>query len=133
MTLEVLLQKSASSFEDSLALQEVGLPKHLDNETYKRTRNLWPVGWFSWYLATVNVSLEATISNIKLSDDLVLDELESQKFMRTKSTQTLKDKAPKAKWDGMMSMFKEWKHHNTVAEGQQVYDLSFIIALRSCA
>lgn len=41
--------------------------------------------------------------------------------MRTKSTQTLKDKPPKAKWDGMMSMFKEWKHHNTVAEGQSVY------------
>lgn len=41
--------------------------------------------------------------------------------MRTKSTQTLKDKQPKAKWDGVMSMFREWKHHNAVAEGQQVY------------
>lgn len=71
--------------------------------------------------AHVNVSLEASISNIKLQDDLVLDELESQKFMRTKSTQTLKDKPAKAKWDGVMSMFKEWKHHNSVAEGQQVY------------
>lgn len=71
--------------------------------------------------AHVNVSLEASISNIKLQDDLVLDELESQKFMRTKSTQTLKDKPAKAKWDGVMSMFKEWKHHSSVAEGQQVY------------
>ena len=89
------------------------------------------MGWFFFFfhgsLAAVNVSLEATITNIKLSDDLVLDELESQKFMRTKSTQTLKDKAPKAKWDGMMSMFKEWKHHNSVAEGQQVYDRSLIL------
>lgn len=37
MTLEVLLQKSSASFEESLALGEVGLPKHLDDETYKRT------------------------------------------------------------------------------------------------
>lgn len=37
MTLEILLQKSNSSFEESLALGEVGLPKHLENELYKRT------------------------------------------------------------------------------------------------
>lgn len=75
----------------------------------------------------MNVSLEASISNIHLHDDLVLDELESQKFMRTKSTQTLKDKPPKAKWDGVMAMFKEWKHNNSVAEGQQVYEIALLL------
>lgn len=37
MTLEILLQKSNSAFEESLALGEVGLPKHFENELYKRT------------------------------------------------------------------------------------------------
>lgn len=81
------------------------------------------------------VALDATISNVNrmllarrsshaLAVDPVefdLDDLESQKFMRTKSTAELKGQPPGEKWQGMMRMFSEWKVQTNAAQGQKMY------------
>ena len=51
----------------------------------------------------------------------------SLKMMRTKSTATLEDQTPSQRWQSLFRMFKEWRHHTTVAEARQMYkDLTFL-------
>lgn len=44
----------------------------------------------------------------------------SLKMMRTKSTATLEDQTPSQRWQSLYRMFKEWRHHTTVAEARQI-------------
>jgi hypothetical protein len=46
--------------------------------------------------------------------------LVNEPLMRTKSTQTLKDKPPSEKWAGLFRMFREWKHQKQVAEATHI-------------
>jgi len=108
LTIEILLQKSTTDFEETLQLGGLHLPKSLGDHAYK---------------PLVNVASEANIDTIKVEPGgLALDELESEKFMRTKSTQTLKDKQTKPKWEGVASLLKELKpgHKDAVQDAQQV-------------
>jgi len=101
-TIKVLREKAQSTFEDSLALPELGVAGFNDPQ---------------W---TPVASLDTSIANIKELDDRELDDLESQKFMRTKSTNTLKEQPPAQKWHSILKMFREWKQQSTIAEGQSV-------------
>jgi len=103
-TIKVLREKALSTFEASLNLRELGLSS-FDDPT--------------WTPATVT-TLETSISNYKEMDDQELEDLESQKFMRTRSTNTLKEKPPVEKWQSILKMFREWKQQSTIAEGQSV-------------
>jgi len=101
-SLKVLREKSIATFEESLALPELGVASFSDPQ--------WaPVS-----------SLDSSIANIKEMDDRELEDLESQKFMRTKSTNTLKEQPPAQKWHSILKMFREWKQQSTIAEGQSV-------------
>jgi len=42
------------------------------------------------------------------------------KMMRTKSTATLEDQTPSQRWQSLFRMFKEWRHHTTLAEARQI-------------
>ena len=54
----------------------------------------------------------------------------SLKMMRTKSTATLEDQTPSQRWQSLFRMFKEWRHHTTVAEARQMYQtLHFMIPI----
>jgi len=44
----------------------------------------------------------------------------SLKMMRTKSTATLEDQTPSQRWQSLFRMFKEWRHHTTLAEARQI-------------
>jgi len=101
-TIKVLREKSLTTFEESIALTELGVAGFNDPQ---------------W---TPVASLDTSIANIKELDDRELDDLESQKFMRTKSTNTLKEQPPAQKWHSILKMFREWKQQSTIAEGQSV-------------
>lgn len=47
-------------------------------------------------------------------------DLEDMKMMRTRSTQTLKDRTASDKWRGLFSMFREWRYQRNLAEANYV-------------
>ena len=53
-------------------------------------------------------------------DDFDADDRPAEPLMRTKSTQTLRDKPPSEKWAGLFRMFREWKHQHQVAEATHI-------------
>ena len=72
-------------------------------------------------LAEINMpaSLEATDYSFAMESAADLDALESHRFMRTESTQTLSDKPPHAKWHGMLRMFSHWRGETALAQAQE--------------
>lgn len=52
-----------------------------------------------------------------IDDDFIDFPTEDLKLMRTKSTETMKEKNPVEKWQGLFKMFSEWKHQDRVAAG----------------
>jgi len=104
--IELLQMKSEASFENSINLQALGVPSSFQDEEYRPLAD--------------NVALGASISNLNMEDDLfVLGDLDSLKFMRTRSTNTLKDQAPAQRWNSMFKMFREWKVQKNTAQAQK--------------
>jgi len=104
--LELLHIKSETAFETSINLHALGIPSSLQDDEYRPLAD--------------NVALAASISNIRVETDIdLLADLDTLKFMRTKSTQRLKDQSPGQKWSSMMKMFREWKTQKAAASAQK--------------
>jgi len=105
--IDVLRIKADTHCEQSVRLDLLGLPPSLQDDEYRPLES--------------TVTMDSSISNIRVESELdLIAELESQKFMRTKSTGSVKEQQPKQKWDSMFKMFKEWKGQKHVAAAQRV-------------
>lgn len=103
--LDTLNAREARAFEQSLKLGNLGLdPRLLTAPSLDAA------------LANENVEKEAPVKvDANAIDDDVMDfPEENLKLMRTRSTETMKDKNPTEKWQGLFSMWKEWNHQDKI-------------------
>eukprot|EP01094_Clydonella_sp_ATCC50884_P018216 TRINITY_DN3326_c0_g1_i1.p1 TRINITY_DN3326_c0_g1~~TRINITY_DN3326_c0_g1_i1.p1 ORF type:complete len:285 (+),score=83.71 TRINITY_DN3326_c0_g1_i1:27-857(+) len=98
-----LRQKQMKMLQDQLNLDDIGLSKRIRTASFRKQSGI-------------------EFSDPSTSDetDSLVAETSSGGFMRTRSTNTLKDKDAEGKWGALFRMFKEYRFQSDVASAQHI-------------
>lgn len=98
-----LRQKQMQMLQDQLNLDDIGLGKRIRTSSFRKKSGV-----------------DFTDPDKIAESDALLPDQPSGGFMRTRSTNTLKDKDAEGKWSALFRMFREYRFQSDVASAQHI-------------